>query len=54
MIRPRPGSFVYFEPEIEVMIADIAAAREAGAAGVVFGCLDEDGNVDVEQTKRWV
>jgi copper homeostasis protein len=52
MIRPRPGSFIYTDPEIDVMLSDIAAAREAGAAGVVFGCLDNNGDIDVETTRR--
>lgn len=51
MIRPRPGSFIYGAAEVDVMLADITAARGAGAAGVVFGCLDENGDVDVETTK---
>jgi copper homeostasis protein len=54
MIRPRPGSFIYTPPEVDTMFADIAAAREAGAAGVVFGCLDENGDVDLEITTKWV
>jgi copper homeostasis protein len=46
MIRPRAGNFVYSEEEIEVMLADIAAARTAGLAGVVFGASLPDGRLD--------
>lgn len=52
MIRPRPGNFVYNAREIEVMIRDIHAAKEAGAHGVVFGCLMEDNNLDIDNTRR--
>lgn len=46
MIRPRAGDFVYSEEEIEVMIADIDAARRSGLAGVVFGASLADGGLD--------
>ncbi|MBX9456672.1 MAG: copper homeostasis protein CutC [Rhizobium sp.] len=46
MIRPRAGDFVYSEEEIEVMLADIAAARTAGLAGVVLGASLPDGRLD--------
>jgi copper homeostasis protein len=52
LIRPRAGNFHYQEAEIKLMISDIAAARKAGASGVVFGCLTEDGKIDVPANKR--
>lgn len=45
LIRPREGDFCYSDDEIAVMQTDIRAAVEAGAAGIVIGCLDSDGTV---------
>lgn len=47
MIRPRPGSFVYTKTELDVMARDIVTSAIAGAKGVVFGCLDENNEVDL-------
>ena len=46
MIRPRAGDFVYSDEEIDVMLADIAAARNSGLAGVVLGASLPDGRLD--------
>lgn len=54
MIRPRPGSFVYSDNELDVMLADILAAKDEGAYGVVFGCLTQDGEVDTAACERLV
>ena len=52
MIRPRGGNFVYSPAEIEVMLADIEAAKSLGVAGVVLGCLDAENNIDVELNRK--
>jgi copper homeostasis protein len=54
LIRPRGGDFVYDDDEIAVMKADIAAAKEAWAAGVVLGVLKPDGTIDTASTNRLV
>lgn len=52
MIRPRSGGFCYSESEIAVMERDIATYLEMGADGVVFGCLNENGSIDIRKCKR--
>lgn len=54
MIRPRGGDFVYSAAEVAAMECDIATAKAAGAAGVVFGLLTREGTIDVANTERLV
>lgn len=57
MIRPRGGDFCYTEDEIKIMEADIDICKSAGVNGIVFGCLTNEGLVDVvyceRLLKRW-
>jgi copper homeostasis protein len=54
MVRPRGGDFLYSDREFASMLADVALFRQAGAAGVVFGCLNPDGTVDEARTRALV
>jgi copper homeostasis protein len=54
IIRPRGGDFLYSDLELDIMRRDVAVARAAGADGVVFGILESDGSVNVEQTRQLV
>ena len=45
LIRPRPGGFSYSAEELAIMLADVAACRALGCAGVVLGALDAAGRV---------
>lgn len=54
LIRPRGGDFVYDADETECMIADIKAALECGADGVVIGALKPDGSIDTATCRRLV
>lgn len=51
MVRPRSGGFCYSENDFSVMLADAAAFARAGAAGAAFGCLEEDGRVDIRRCR---
>ena len=54
IIRPRGGAFLSAPLELERMEADIEVARQLGAAGVVIGCLHEDGAIDMAASRRLV
>lgn len=54
LMRPRPGDFLYTAEEVELLCAQIAVLKEAGADGFVIGCLDADGDLDTEATGRLV
>ena len=54
IIRPRGGDFLYTPLERQIMLKDIGMARMLGADGLVFGCLDRQGNVDVAFVKELV
>jgi copper homeostasis protein len=49
IIRPRGGDFLYSDSELTVMMEDIRIAKDLGADGVVFGCLTEQGEIDVKR-----
>ena len=51
IIRPRGGDFLYSESEIKEMVYDIQTAKKLGADGLVFGCLNPDGSVDMKSMK---
>ena len=54
MVRPRGGDFCYSDREFAAMLDDASAFARAGAAGVVIGCLTEDGAVDTARTSALV
>jgi len=54
MIRPRGGDFLYSDDELQVMLRDIAVAKDLGVMGVVFGALTAQGRIDRERTERLI
>lgn len=53
-MRPRAGDFCYSDDDVEVMLADITAAKANGAKGIVSGILRHDGRIDRTRTARLV
>ncbi len=54
IVRPRGGDFLYSEAEFLTMLEDVRLIREAGAQGVVTGCLTPEGRVDLARTRALV
>lgn len=54
IIRPRGGNFVYTEPELNVMLADLAEAKARKVDGVVMGVLTETNSVDIDRMRKLI
>jgi copper homeostasis protein len=54
MVRPRGGDFCYSREEFEIMEQDVLTAKQLGGDGIVFGILQEDGDVDVSRTRHLI
>jgi copper homeostasis protein len=52
IIRPRGGNFVYNEQELQIMCDDIRMAKHCKVDGIVFGCLTQEGDVDIVACRR--
>jgi copper homeostasis protein len=48
MIRPRGGDFCFTAAEVQLMLDDIALARDENMQGVVLGATHKDGSLDLE------
>ena len=54
MVRPRQGGFCYTKAEYATALADAEQLLAAGADGLVFGFLHEDGALDRERCRELV
>lgn len=54
MARPRGAGFCYEKEYYEILLSDVKTMLENGADGIAFGCLDDEGNIDISQTKEVV
>lgn len=54
MIRPRGGNFVYSDSEFEQMKAEIVAFKKYNVNGFVFGILNENNTINIEQNTELV
>lgn len=52
MARPRPGGFCYSNTEFSTLLRDVEALLDAGADGVAFGVLDQNGELDVQKCQQ--
>lgn len=52
LLRPRFGDFLYSEHEFDIIRREVLLFREAGAEGVVIGCLKADGSLDMERMRE--
>ncbi len=54
LLRPRFGDFLYTEYEFEMLKREVELFRQAGAEGIVIGCLKEDGSLHMEQMRELI
>ncbi|KQT30926.1 copper homeostasis protein [Chryseobacterium sp. Leaf405] len=54
MIRPRGGDFTYSDLEFEQMKSDLIRLKSLHVDGFVFGILDENDEINIEQNKELV
>ncbi|MEA3505584.1 MAG: copper homeostasis protein CutC [Bacteroidota bacterium] len=54
LIRPRVGDFVYSNDELNIMLDDIKLCKKLGVNGVVIGALTNDGDIDIDITRKMV
>jgi copper homeostasis protein len=54
MIRPRGGNFCYSDSEFNQMKSEIKTIKKLGVNGFVFGILNEDDTINIEQNKTLV
>ncbi len=52
MARPRGGDFIYTESEWQTLLADARWLLDHDAAGIAFGCLDSDGQIDLGRCRE--
>jgi copper homeostasis protein len=54
MIRPRGGNFCYSDSEFNQMKSEIETIKKLDVNGFVFGILNEDNTINIEQNKTLV
>ncbi|MBR6771267.1 MAG: copper homeostasis protein CutC [Lachnospiraceae bacterium] len=54
LIRPRFGDFLYSQAELAQMEMEIQTFCQAGADGVVIGCLQPDGSLDSQALQKLI
>lgn len=52
MARPRGAGFCYGKEDYKTLLMDVKSLMEHGADGIAFGCLNDEGNINISQTKE--
>ncbi|NBI07053.1 copper homeostasis protein CutC [Senegalia massiliensis] len=52
MARPRGAGFCYNDYQYDTMVADIEEMMKYNIAGVAFGCLTKNKEIDIEKNKK--
>lgn len=51
MLRSQANSFIYSDEDMSLMLKDLEKIKKTKANGIVFGCLDKNGDIDEEKLK---
>lgn len=54
LIRPRFGDFLYSNYEVNIVKNEIKMFRELGADGIVVGILTKEGEIDLDNMKKFI
>lgn len=54
IIRPKRGNFRYTSKQMDEMVKSIHQFKNAGADGFVFGCLNDENEVAIDQNKKLI
>lgn len=54
LLRPRSGGFTYTDYEFDIMLRDLAFAKEKGVKGIVSGVLNSDFTIDERRTEELI
>ncbi len=54
MVRPRGGDFCFSDLEFEIMFKTARSFLDNGADGIVFGFLNKDKSIDIDNTKKMI
>ena len=54
MIRPHAGGFDYRDDDWHTMLRDLAAVKQLGVQGVVFGALTSEGQIDRRRCEQFL
>ncbi|NCC07759.1 MAG: copper homeostasis protein CutC [Clostridia bacterium] len=54
LLRPREGDFLYSDYELAQLLDEVKTFKSLGANGVVIGCLNTDGSLDMDNMRKLI